>query len=686
MEHSSIQFIDLPDEILLIIFTKLNTIDALNSLLGVNKQLDNIIQDPIFTSHLTLFRWSSNDRIDPLDHKVVNQFCLQILPQIHDKIKCLNLELLSMGRILRATNYPNLCELGLYNIDENTATYLFYHEQSFFHTFKKQISSLTIKLDDKKQPLIRNILTYIFTYILTMFTNLCYLNFQASLIYSQQVSFDIVPRKLIFSSTLLELHVNLENFNDCLYLLNGRFNQLHTFHVNISTIRSDPTIDNKEKLFNLKYFSLTCDVKTYVYDKLIVPLLQRMSNLEKLDLHLLIDHNKIFVDGNDLKKNIINYLSYLKIFQFDIYSFISIYNQINLPSKEDIQHTLTNLGNNQIISCVNYFSKSKIGYCHIYSYPLSNRITYYHNITNNFPDGLFKYVRKISLFDEYSFEYEFFIRISQSFPFIEYLSLKNQTPQNHKQYQETNLSIVQFLHLTELDFQEAHDDYIEQFLIDTKTSLPNNILFDIDYHQLKRVTHTFTRAATRNNCAKLVLSFLSFDVLPLVEFILPSDINDEDALNLLEQVPNSQLENSTSSTKINQSTTNRLVITEQGNTTRAEDKDPFLKKMSKYSSNPDEYRPVVVDRALLKAMDPSLVFVCKWPFPLRWKWYRIIVPEQPVGRCRHCNKFFHNDEFELALLEQGGCPFCRNKRDSDLTGEYISLIIFSKDLFFIRVI
>ncbi|CAF4910857.1 unnamed protein product, partial [Rotaria sp. Silwood2] len=154
-----------------------------------------------------------------------------------------------------------------------------------------------------------------------------------------------------------------------------------------------------------------------------------MSNLEKLDLHLLIDHNKIFVDGNDLKKNIINYLSYLKIFQFDIYSFISIYNQINLPSKEDIQHTLTNLGNNQIISCVNYFSKSKIGYCHIYSYPLSNRITYYHNITNNFPDGLFKYVRKISLFDEYSFEYEFFIRISQSFPFIEYLSLKNQTPQ-----------------------------------------------------------------------------------------------------------------------------------------------------------------------------------------------------------------------------------------------------------------
>lgn len=124
----------------------------------------------------------------------------------------------------------------------------------------------------------------------------------------------------------------------------------------------------------------------------------------------------------------------------------------------------------------------------------------------------------------------------------------------------------------------------------------------------------------------------------MVEFILPSDINDDEALSLLEQVPNSQLENGTTSSKSSQMMSNRLVITEEGNTKRAEDKDPFFKKMSKYSANPDEYRPVVVDRALLKAMDPSLVFVCKWPFPLRWKWYRIIVPEQPVGRCRHCNK------------------------------------------------
>ncbi len=53
---------------------------------------------------------------------------------------------------------------------------------------------------------------------------------------------------------------------------------------------------------------------------------------------------------------------------------------------------------------------------------------YYHNITNNFPGRLYKYVRKISLSNEYPFEHEFFIRISQSFPFMESLSLTNRTP------------------------------------------------------------------------------------------------------------------------------------------------------------------------------------------------------------------------------------------------------------------
>jgi hypothetical protein len=54
-----------------------------------------------------------------------------------------------------------------------------------------------------------------------------------------------------------------------------------------------------------------------------------------------------------------------------------------------------------------------------------------------------------------------------------------------------------------LNFDEAHDDYIEQFLFDIKTFLPNNILLGIEYQQLKRVTDNFTRLETRNNCSKV---------------------------------------------------------------------------------------------------------------------------------------------------------------------------------------
>jgi hypothetical protein len=56
---------------------------------------------------------------------ILNRFCLQILPEIHDKIQWLDLESSSMKHVLRAANYPNLDSLALYNIDEESARSLF---------------------------------------------------------------------------------------------------------------------------------------------------------------------------------------------------------------------------------------------------------------------------------------------------------------------------------------------------------------------------------------------------------------------------------------------------------------------------------------------------------------------------------------------------------------------------------
>ena len=249
-------------------------------------------------------------------------------------------------------------------------------------------------------------------------------------------------------------------------------------------------------------------MRTHDYDKLIVPLLHRMLYLEKLDLHLNnVVRDKGLILGNTLKENIINYMPQLNKFTFNIRSFKLSPNRINLPSNEDVQHTFKEFKNNQIISCVDYFEKRQCNSCHIYSYPY--RMEYYDNITNNFPGGLFKYVQTVSLYDDHPFECEFFRQIAQSFPFMKNLTVMNEKPQKNKFYRKSkkvdnqDLSIIKFPHLIDLHLCQAHDDYVEQFLVDTEICLSNNVYLSVCYEAMKRVTENFTRHATRINCAKL---------------------------------------------------------------------------------------------------------------------------------------------------------------------------------------
>ncbi|CAF2641682.1 unnamed protein product [Rotaria sp. Silwood2] len=479
MEHLFTELNDLPDEILMMIFKKLTNTEVLYSLTGANKRLNQIVHDFTFTNHLTLMISLSNGSTYPLSDPTLNQFCLHILPKIHDKIKWLDLESSSMERILLTTNYPNLTGLGLYNIHAETLTRLFTDENRFTCTFNNQILSLIIDIDtNEQQNVSEDVISIIFTYIFTTFTNLEYLKFGSSSVACPRLSFYILS-PFINSSNLLELHVNLEYFTDCLYLCDRRFNRLHTLYVNILRIQSSNLIiNNTEKLPKLKCFSLSCNNDIYEYDELILPFLHRMSNLEKLYLYLLICKRETFIDGNEMKINIINHMPYLNTFIFNIYSFIHFNYQINLLSNEDIQKTFKNFKYNEIVSCVDYFPKAEIGLCHIYSYPY--QLEHYDTMTNNFPGGLFTCVRKILLFDERPFEHEFFIQISQSFPFLEKLTVVNQKRQHNKSFRisknfNENLSIIEYPHLNELDLTAAHIDYVKQFLFDTKTCLPNNV-------------------------------------------------------------------------------------------------------------------------------------------------------------------------------------------------------------------
>ena len=136
MENSFIQLTDLPDEILMNILKQISHVDVLYSLIGVNKRLNNIAHDRIFTSYLNLMISCSHGNIYPLPNPILDRFCFQILPEIHDNIQWLNLESSSMERILLSTNYPNLYRLDLYDLDIEKAKDFFTGKIFYFICYR----------------------------------------------------------------------------------------------------------------------------------------------------------------------------------------------------------------------------------------------------------------------------------------------------------------------------------------------------------------------------------------------------------------------------------------------------------------------------------------------------------------------------------------------------------------------
>ncbi|CAF3409445.1 unnamed protein product [Rotaria sp. Silwood2] len=448
MEHSCVQLEDLPDEILLIILQKLNNCDVLYSFMGLNGRLDTILYDRIFTRNLSLIKYVHRSSYQ--FNIILDRFSLEILPKINDKIERLSIESSFIERILLATNYPNLHALDLYEFEPETASTLFRDGSYLVNQFQNQISSIFIKLKPRKQRIdelghttqYNNI--FIFIRICILFKNLRYLNFSSYCKYEQLTFLSTAP--IEFSSNLLELHV-----------------------VGI----------------------------TYMYDDILVPLLQRMTNLEELSLYFISVHGPI-IDGDNLENNIINHMTRLNKFTFNICSVIYPDQLINVPLNEDIKYSFRNFQNNQIISSVNYFSRTEL-YCHVYSYPYI--WTFYHNIANNFPGGLFKCVREISLYDDHPFEHDFFLRITQSFPFVRKLTIDNHEPQHNNHLEQP---IIKYSHLVEIDLVKTHEDYLDEFLNKAKICLLNDVHLHVYYDSLKQVTNDFTREETRINCSKII--------------------------------------------------------------------------------------------------------------------------------------------------------------------------------------
>ncbi|CAM4809163.1 unnamed protein product [Rotaria magnacalcarata] len=226
-----------------------------------------------------------------------------------------------------------------------------------------------------------------------------------------------------------------------------------------------------------------------------------------LNLSLSISVKEVFIDEHNLRSKIVNHLSRLSKFTFDIHSIMNINHDTILPSNEDIRNTFKDFQYTQMICYMDHFLDRKECRYHAYTYP--SRMSYYQFTSNRFPGGYYPYVHFVSLYDEHAFEHELFLRIAQSFPLIQKLVLNNAKRQQYKQsYKSTNdnchlSSIVEYSHLIELDVQWAHDDYIEEFLCDRKACFHKNIRLYVVDDALLRVIKHFTREDTRMNCTKV---------------------------------------------------------------------------------------------------------------------------------------------------------------------------------------
>ena len=158
-----------------------------------------------------------------------------------------------------------------------------------------------------------------------------------------------------------------------------------------------------------------------------------------------------------------------------------------------------------------------------------------------------------------------------------------------------------------------------------------------------------------------VFSFYSFEVLPVVEFVVADGISDDEAQRLIK---NDSMVSSSRGGGDARGSAQVLSLDGDGGDG---DEDPFTAALTNFSGT--AYEPVVADRAMLRAMPSSEVIVQRWPAPLHTRYFRNVMPDIAVAHCKSCNRLFDGDNYEAAVLKSHACPFCRAK--VDINGDLI---------------
>ncbi|CAF4192963.1 unnamed protein product [Adineta steineri] len=290
----------------------------MHSLVDVNERFVHLLFDPFYIQNLNITLMtikSFYQRTFSIHKQVLSNICANILPNTYDQVKKLAIEEQSIE-----------------------------HHSIVRDLLTHQITHLNIDIQTDEIPILLSKTSLdIFTMILSLCQRLTYLNFCQVFSYRNSfISIYKLPQTSCSYSTLIELKINVATFNDCLCLLDGRFDSLSKLTINVRNIKYErKEINNKTKLSKLKYFSLASINSVHRFNEYIIPLLRRMINLEELILFLsVVRVDSTLIDGTELYNQVLVHMLHLNKFIFSINTnVLSINNEMDVPSNEDIQNS-----------------------------------------------------------------------------------------------------------------------------------------------------------------------------------------------------------------------------------------------------------------------------------------------------------------------------------------------------------
>jgi len=146
-----LNILDLPNEILFIIFNKLNMVDVLYSLVDVTQRFDQLVLNPHYIRNLDLTSTTMKSYFDiiySIDNQVLERICRNILPRIHHQVNELIVEQHSMERVLHTINYPQLNSLSLIDFHEEILLKYLTGKLFYFLYFNYHNSEIIIQVNN----------------------------------------------------------------------------------------------------------------------------------------------------------------------------------------------------------------------------------------------------------------------------------------------------------------------------------------------------------------------------------------------------------------------------------------------------------------------------------------------------------------------------------------------------------